>query len=232
MKRILIISLFILVSSKSKAIEFAKEIPFDNNNKEFEFTYDKRDCLFIKITTNNNCYFYLYAGTYTYPKDIKEPGRSYIIDKLATNFYKIKFGPDQITFNGTFWINPSSLEIKIDINSIVEWNYKTDPSIYERPKLTYSLDNAEKDVTFIFKYSYENNKDIPSPFEVCHGNDCKDQIIAYVFQKGESYKIYVKFVRVGNTWVFPCFSFLDRLKDSNSFLVFNFWLICLLLFII
>ena len=33
MKAFLIISLFILISSKDNAIEFAKEIPFDNNNE-------------------------------------------------------------------------------------------------------------------------------------------------------------------------------------------------------
>ena len=55
MKAFIIISLFILISSKDNAIEFAKEIPFDNNNVKFEFTYDKNDNIFIKVTTNDSC---------------------------------------------------------------------------------------------------------------------------------------------------------------------------------
>jgi hypothetical protein len=237
MKAFLIISLFILISSKDNAIEFAKEIPFDNNNAKFEFTYDKNDNIFIKVTTNDRCKMNFDAIIHSYATDISKPGTSVITQKeLVSSSYKIEFEPDKYgpkTFNGTFWINPSLLEVKIDINSKVEWNYFTFTARDERPKLTYSLDNAEKDVTFIFKYSYDNKKDITSPFEVCHGNDCKDQITTYDFKKGESYKIYAKHIQVDNIWVFPSFSFLDKAKDSNSFnLAFNLWLICLLLFIL
>ena len=164
MKAFLIISLFILISSKDNAIEFAKEIPFDNNNAKFEFTYDKNDNIFIKVTTNDRCKMNFDAIIHSYATDISKPGTSIITQKeLVSSSYKIEFEPDKYgpkTFNGTFWINPSLLEVKIDINSKVEWNYFTFTAKDELPKLTYSLDNAEKDVTFIFKYSYDNKKDI------------------------------------------------------------------------
>ena len=110
-----------------------------------------------------------------------------------------------------------------------------------KAKLTYAIENAERDVTFIFKYSY-NNVDknyLENPFEICNGNDCQDKITTYDFKKGESYKIYVKHISVfngfGSYTAFPCFSFYDKTKEKESSsynIVFNIWTICLLLLFI
>ena len=49
---------------------------------------------------------------------------------------------------GTFRINPSLLDLKIDINSIVEWKYYT-VSRNHKAKLTYSIEN-EKEMLLLF----------------------------------------------------------------------------------
>ena len=228
MKRILTISLLILISSKTNDIEFAKDIPFDNNNTEFEFTYDKTDNLFIKMISNDSCKFNLDGGKHSYGIYLSSGETGYITEQDFANSYKITIESEK-NVKGTFWINPSLIEVKIDLNSKVEWNHYTHAA-KNQPKLTYAIDKAEKDATFIFKYNVDGRKDVPNPFEVCHGTDCKDQITTYDFKKGESYKIYVKHIQMDNIWHFPRFSFLDKTKDSNSFnLMLNLWSICLLL---
>ena len=50
MQKIILLALFILTCSKSNAIEFDKEIPFDRNNNEFEFPTQSDGSLFLSIT--------------------------------------------------------------------------------------------------------------------------------------------------------------------------------------
>ena len=92
MKRILTISLLILISSKTNVIEFGKDIPFDNNNTEFEFTYDKKDNLFIKIISNESCDFNLYIDNYPfYGLSVINGETGYITRQDFGHSYKIKF---------------------------------------------------------------------------------------------------------------------------------------------
>lgn len=86
---------------------------------------------------------------------------------------------------------------------------------------------------FIFKYEEHNDdieKNILNPFEICHDDDCQNNISTYNFKKGESYTIKVNFQKVfndyGNTgYILPGFSFYNKdYKDeenSNSLLKFN-----------
>ena len=70
--------------------------------------------------------------------------------------------------------------------------------------MIFSIDNAERDVTFIFKY----NEKAKNPFEICHGEECQKDITTYDFKKGESYKIYAR--------SFPAFSFHDIDKKDGD----------------
>ena len=234
MKRILTISLFILISSKANVIEFHKEIPFDNNNNEFEFTYDKTDNFFIKITANDSCQLNLNADEDHYSIGTSGGNSGFIIHQVFSDFYKIKI-ESKTNVKGTFWIHPFLTEIKIDLNSTVDWNYYTHSSAENQPKLIFAIDNAEKNATFIFKYNKGIYEDNPNPFEVYHGTDYKDQVITYNFKKGESYKIYVYHYEKNKILYFPSFSIFDKTKEkkSNSFnLMLNLWNICLLLFML
>ena len=238
MKQIVLFSLLILVSSKNNAIEFAKDIQFDNNNNKFEFTYGKNDSLFIQISCNATLQFSLKTSGTLFGFVVPPPGYGSVNEKYFSENYEIEIKSES-KVNGTFWINPSLLDVKIDTNSTVEWKYFTSSHNY-KAKLTYVIENAERNVTFIFKYSYNNldKKNMENPFEICHGNDCQDKITTYDFKEGESYKIYVKHINVTNRFVyymvFPCFSFYDKTKEKKrkQFLYYSIQYLDHLLFII
>ena len=117
------------------------------------------------------------------------PGNGYVNQKYLSDHYELEIKSEK-NVKGIFWINPSLLDVKINLNRTVEWNYFT-MSNNLKAKLTYAIENAERDVTFIFKYSYNNvdKNNLENPFEICNGNDCQDKITTYDFKKGESYKI-------------------------------------------
>ena len=95
------------------------------------------------------------------------------------------------------------------------------PYSYEE-SLVYSIDNASKNVTFKFTYSKESLKDLPNPFTVCHGTDCKnitDITEYYDIVKGESYKIYARVQKLndgiyGDRYFFPKYKFGDKEGDK------------------
>ena len=117
------------------------------------------------------------------------------------------------------------------MNKKVEWKFDiANDNSGPESKLTYVIDKAEKSATFDFKYAneikdkYDEKINVPNPFQVCHGNDCKDNISTYDFKQGESYKIYIKYNKIGNYYVFPSFSFYDQ-KNNAFGLIFNLWVI-------
>ena len=59
----------------------------------------------------------------------------------------------------------STDEIKVDLNETYEWKYDFDGILFNNYPMIFSIDNAERDVTFIFKYKKKEK----NPFEVCHG---------------------------------------------------------------
>ena len=104
----------------------------------------------------------------------------------------------------------------------------------------------------LFKYINQTEShgdiEIPNPFEVCHGEECKGNITTYDFEPGESYKIYVNANKVqierSDYYILPSFKFHDINKkddeesdtdsdfgDSFS-LRLNFWFISLILLIL
>ena len=52
------------------------------------------------------------------------PGSSLLNDEYLSNDYEIESKSEK-KVKGTFWINPSLSDVKIDINNIVEWKYYT-----------------------------------------------------------------------------------------------------------
>ena len=75
------------------------------------------------------------------------PGSSLLNDEYLSNDYEIESKSEK-KVKGTFWINPSLSDVKIDINNIVEWKYYT-VSRNHKAKLTYSIEN-EKEMLLLF----------------------------------------------------------------------------------
>ena len=233
MQKIILLTLFILTCSKLNAVEFDKEIPFDRNNNEFEFPTQSDGSLFLSITFPASGILSLQFGCGSSAiSRIDGPGEGIILSFRSEMTCKLVLyygGDPSSNVTGTIWMHPSTEEIKVDLNETYETKYDFNDLFDTNDSMIFSIDNAERDVTFIFKYKEEAE----NPFEICHGEECIKNITTYDFKKGESYKIYAKHIQVDNIWVFPSFSFLDKAKDSNSFnLAFNLWLICLLLFIL
>lgn len=138
---------------------------------------------------------------------------------------------------GTIWINPSWNELKVDLNKQYIWKVEYSSTFGYETNLTYAINNAEKKVTFKFTYN-KGSKNLPNPFRVCHGGDCKDNVETYDFEQGQSYKIIVKIVIIkdgeSDVYYFPTFKFGDIKGDwSYSFnLSSNLWIISLLLLLI
>jgi hypothetical protein len=173
--------------------------------------------------------------------DFTKPGIGLIYEIKKDNSYTIELRYTNTTEDekGTIWINPSWRELKVDLNKAYEWkfNFATEYRASES-KLIYSVDNADKSAKFNFTYSKELRQDLPNPFEVCHGQDCKNNIETYDFEKGQSYKIYVKVAKMKDgildNYYLPSFKFGDiNGKWSYSFnLRINMWIISLLLLLI
>ena len=233
MKKMLLISLFFLVSSE---IEFGKEIPYNTEQDfAFKFDYEGNGPLFIYVTckTNNNLEIAYSVGGNTGRSSINRPGEGIVIDPSSGKTYQIALiKTNDLKDNGNIWVNPSTNEIEVNLNKKYEIKFpfvahsitSDQEGLYQ---LVYVIKNAEKDANFNFQYS-QNVEDekvtIPNPFQICHGNDCKsDNIESYKFTKGESYKIYVKAQKVDDEYgsftdyVLPPFSFADEnYKESNG----------------
>lgn len=248
MQKIILISLLILVASINRVIEFGKEIPFDKNNNEFEFTSEENGAVFIyiifgasnilKLNLKNN------DGTESLYSSVNNPGVSIIrsISNGYTYTINLEYSNPNSEEKGIIWLNPSSNEIKVDLNKIYEWKFDCASIIGIESSLVYTIDNAEKSATFVFKYNnmkLEDGSTAQNPFEVCHGEECKEDITTYDFEKGESYKIYAKVykkkINVIDTYILPSFSFYDKANEKENYsfnLRLNLWIISLLLFII
>ena len=239
MQKIILVSLLILCSSKLSTIDYATDMPFDDNNKEFELVSQEDSLLFIFINYNSgNTKFHIYEndieilhGTVYIPTTANE-----IIRFMKGNTYKIQFELPNKNAGGKIWLNPSYNIIKVDLDKVYEWRQTCDLSDGMETSLTYSIDNAEKNVTFKFEYldTYIIGSDekLPNPFEVCHGQDCKANITTYNFEKGESYIInaHVKKINIEglDRYILPYFKF----HANSSILRYNLWIIILLLLIL
>ena len=67
-------------------------------------------------------------------------------------------------------------------------------------------------------------KKFENPFKVCHENVCKENVTNYYFEKGKSYQIYVKLLKVleqdsstNYDYVVPPFKFYAEDSDKEYF---------------
>ena len=219
MQKIILLSLFILTCSKLNAIEFDKEIPFDRNNNVFEFTTKGDGALFLSITFPvSNLLRANFTGCgFSSDYSINKPGQGNIFSFESGKTCKLELIYKDQTSNvkGTIWMHPSTDEIKVDLNETYEWKYDVTELVFQNYQIIYSIDNAERDVTFIFNFKDTiPGKTVKNPFKVCHGEECQEDITTYDFKKGESYKIYAT---VYNS-ILPAFSFhdIDKKDDDES----------------
>jgi len=213
MQKIILLTLFILTCSKLNAVEFDKEIPFDRNNNEFEFPTQSDGSLFLSITFPASGILSLQFGGCgsSATSRIDGPGEGVILSFRSEMTCKLVLyygGDPSSNVTGTIWMHPSTEEIKVDLNETYETKYDFNDLFDTNDSMIFSIDNAERDVTFIFKYK-ENAQ---NPFEICHGEECIKNITTYDFKKGESYKIYARIYK----YILPAFSFHDIDKKDGS----------------
>lgn len=238
MQKFIFFSLLILITSKLSTIEYAKEIQFDMENNQFEFTAEEDGGIFVYVVFGKSdiveLVFPMEGGDIT--QDVNEPGISQILGISKGVTYKICLNYTQVSEEkGFIWINPSYNEIKVDLTKKYEWKFDYMDYFGADSKIVYTIDNADKKVTFKFQYNEKvQDKTIKNPFEVCHGTDCKTDIKTYDFEKGESYKINAKVQKIGESnidyYVLPSFSFEPQ--SDSFFLRINLLAFALLLLVL
>jgi hypothetical protein len=238
MQKFIFFSLLILITSKLSTIEYAKEIQFDMENNQFEFTAEEDGGIFVYVVFGKSdiveLVFPMEGGDIT--QDVNAPGISQILGISKGVTYKICLNYTQVSEEkGFIWINPSYNEIKVDLTKKYEWKFDYMDYFGADSKIVYTIDNADKKVTFKFQYNEKvQDKNVKNPFEVCHGTDCKTDIKTYDFEKGESYKINAKVQKIGESnidyYVLPSFSFEPQ--SDSFFLRINLLAFALLLLVL
>lgn len=240
MQKLFFISIILLVSSAS--IEFGKETPFDTKtNHYFEFINQDKGFVFVYISCekyNDSNLFGIISTTngYTSYGSFKGPTQGILLYSATQKNYNIylmkdnhMYGIDTFKDNeiasGTIWVNPSTNELPVDLSKRYERKIYVITAIFEDtqlPKLTYAINNAEKDCTFIFKYNETidiEGEILSNPFEICQGNICSVNLTSYKFKKGESYKINLltqRLLKDKHSIVLPAFSFADENYKESS----------------
>ena len=83
---------------------------------------------------------------------------------------------------GLILVNGANNELKVNLSQKYEWKLDIAMIHGVEAKLIYAIDNAEKNVTFNFKYNSQMKLDdgstiqVSNPFEICHGAVCKDSV--------------------------------------------------------
>ena len=218
----LFIFIFILIITLSKinSVEYGKEIIFDKDNNEFKLTFQQNGVLLVsvKINTPNLLIFRAYFNRRNILRKVETSGLGIIVpfEKGYTNSIVIDY-KESSNEKGIIWMNPSTNEIKVNLNETYEWKYDVKEIITDLNlksyNITYSIDNAEKDVLLVFKYNnkfkIEDNLMASNPLRVCHRKKCKSNITSYIIKKGESYKIYINinYMQIKSYYYLPSFSF-------------------------
>ena len=238
MQKIVIISLLITMISKMIIKDFPKEVSFDKNNNEFELTFSESGVLFISISfeTENTVNLILIfnidkIGAHT--KIVETPGMGCLVPfkKGYTNTIILNYMTSS-NAKGKIWMNPSTNEIKVKFDQIYEFKYdfywylNFKIKEFEKARLTYSIDKAEKNVILQFKYNQQQitsfGRFAPNPIEICYREQCKTNITIYEIKKGESYKVYINlYTDVGENYAFYSlpfysFNFIDFEEEINE----------------
>ena len=135
MQKIFFLSLLILACSRLNEVEFNKDLYFDINNNVFEFTSQTTGTLFIsvKFRVGYLVRLYIKAGLTSQEVPVYSNGAGYIVDLNKGDDVKLEFKYSKSSNkNGTVWINPSTNEIKVDLNKIYKWKFDVSKWIYNR----------------------------------------------------------------------------------------------------
>lgn len=234
MLKTLIIFLLIVISSQREKLELGVETKFQEDKYVFYFTVSQPDFIFFQVKFDGQIRInFEFQGETTYTTYSKENGISGYFKVSGVGSHVVYLYQDSAG-TGTIWVNPSKNILKLDLNKRIEWKFDTvirKPYDFSASKLTFSIEKAEKNVQFIFKYKNkvtDNGIDInvPNIFQVCKEQDCQGNITTYDFKQGESYKIYANVYNLEDAYILPAFHFCD--KANNAFgLKFNFWIIIL-----
>ena len=220
---------------KEQLFEFGKQIPFDmNNNNEFEFVFDHDGSLFIQVDFPKNDLLTLniqsYDNSVSESYVVNSPGKTTVIPYKKGYSVKIKLSyKTSSNEKGIIWMNPSTKEIKVDLNQKYEWkyDYKMTRSHNIISNLTFSIDNAEKDAILEFKFNenlhISDNYIALNPLRIFHKNFYMPNITNFKIEKGESYKIkasipYWYINQKSYIHFLPKFSlnFIEKAKENES----------------
>ena len=124
MKKIIFISLLIIIHSKTNKVEFGKEISFDQNNNKFELTFQEEGALFIYVTFGIRDMLILHWSCTSDKVNVYPPGIALVFPfhKGNTCVITLEYKSTSIE-KGKIWMNPSTNEIKVKLNKIYEFKY-------------------------------------------------------------------------------------------------------------
>ena len=204
----ILLCLFSLSASlEMTVVDLGQKISFDSSNKEFKIAYrgpnknlflflithDKEKlgyhikCPFSESSAPDMHYkeygfiFSNYAGECDFTLNIDEGDKgSFIVYDLKALYeikLKNKYGNTKI---------------------FLENSYLDDEEVDSAKKLTFLVPNFRTNSNIKFEYVEKVTlfEKFQNPFQVCHENVCKENVTSYYFEKGKSYQIYVKLLRV------------------------------------
>ena len=161
--------------------EYGVDIPFDQNNNEFHFYYEGEPndnlVVYIEYSESRLQYEHTAEGQGTYSGSFLPPGTAYVFHLGETKVnHIIKLSNFTTDGKGTLWLNPLKNQISIDLNDGKNYQKKL------KVRTAYQMMNKEalifvtKQFTsdFIYQFDYDEHS-MANPFEICHGNDCKDK---------------------------------------------------------
>ena len=249
---ILLILLFTISAktiSKSSIIEFDVEQQLDENNNQFTFTNDEPEKIFYLVEIHSKIilkYAYECQDSRRYSSDTYIEHYFFLEAKTGECSLNIStYNSDIQNLEGTLLVHPLDHPLKIDLETKT---YKLESSPffnYIIPDITYLVSNLTKDITAEFSYErptiiLNNITYYPkNPFEICHENDCQDNIKYYTFYKGKDYIIKVKFEifvidYFEKEYFLTGFSFgkkPDGSSEANNILINKITILILLLFL-
>jgi hypothetical protein len=230
----ILLSLFSLsVSLEMDVIDLGQKIEFDSFNNNFKIAYKgPQKNLFLTLITHDkeNLGYHIICP-------YNKRSTSYIKEKAYGFIFSIYAGECEFTLDvdegdkGSFIIYDFRALYEIKLKNIygntkiyLKYSNLHDEEIGLANKLTFLVPNfrTNSTITFEYKESVVQYEKFQNPFKVCHKNVCKENITSYYFEKGKSYQIYVKLLKVlehGTSttydYVVPPFSFYAEDSDKE-----------------
>ena len=205
---IILLSLFsFTVSLERTVVDLGQKISFDSSNKEFKIAYrgPNRNLFLFLITHDKEKLGYHIKCPYSESSasDMQYKEYGFIFSNYA--------GECDFTLNidegdkGSFIVYDlkALYEIKLknkygNTKIFLENSYLDDEEVDSAKKLTFLVPNFRTNSNIKFEYVEKVTlfEKFQNPFQVCHENVCKENVTSYYFEKGKSYQIYVKLLRV------------------------------------